>query len=352
MVIQESFVKPLKFFWISILERAMSELISHKRFPYYESPSIDILICPWGFGGTDNLAQEGGHSLLVEKEILWRLQTIGCRVNIIETHELGPFHIQEEVDRIRNIEAVNQVNHWLAQQTQNSANRGHIPLVFGGDGSLCIGSVAGLTKSINNQADNELGVIWFSNHLCNSAPSVTKSWNANRMAFTAMSYETNLSECHWDFRSLIETHIKEPPILRGQNITHIGINHKSAMQDAWHNFYSMEDIEELGAREVFNLALEDLEHCKKIHIIWDVNALDLSGVSNYSLGQMNYREAISIAREIDLKLRRTGKLSSMDIVEHCPSREAWDKRGETAEWMTDIITNCFGETIFNAARRY
>lgn len=330
----------------------MEELISHRRFQYFESPIIDILICPWGFGGTDNLAQEGGHSLLVEKEILRRLETIGCRVNLVETRELGPFHISEDYNRIRNIDAVNQVNSWVANQALSSANQGHIPLVFGGDGSLCIGSVAGLSKSKNNSGENFLGVIWFSNHLCNSAPTVTKSWNANRMAFTAMSYETSLEECHHDFKSLIQTHINEPPILRGQNIVHIGINHKSAMQDAWHAFYSMEDVEELGIKEVFNLALKDLKHCNKFHIIWDVNAFDLSGVSNYSLGQMNYREAMTLAREIDLKLRRKNKLSSMDIVEHCPSREAWDKRGETAEWMTDIITNCFGETIFNAARKY
>jgi hypothetical protein len=87
-------------------------------------------------------------------------------------------------------------------------------------------------------------------------------------------------------------------------------------------------------------------------LIWDVNSLDLGGVSNYSLGQLRYREALSIARIIDVRVRRLDKLRSIDIVEHCPSREAWDKKGETAEWITDILCNIFGENIFNAARKY
>ena len=81
------------------------------------------------------------------------------------------------------------------------------------------------------------------------------------------------------------------------------------------------------------LSPKRLKHLKILNISissQDVNSLDLSGVSNYSLGQLNYREALIIAREIDLHLRRQGRLTAIDIVEHCPSREAWDKRGETA----------------------
>jgi arginase family enzyme len=53
-----------------------------------------------------------------------------------------------------------------------------------------------------------------------------------------------------------------------------------------------------------------------------------------------------------MKLRRENKLSSIDIVEHCPSREAWDKRGESAEWVADLLENIFGANLFNVARKY
>ena len=39
-------------------------LKSHKRLDWKESPSLDLIICPYGFGGTDNLAQEGAYSIL------------------------------------------------------------------------------------------------------------------------------------------------------------------------------------------------------------------------------------------------------------------------------------------------
>jgi arginase len=338
----------------------MENLLSRTRLETFRSPSLDLIVAPWGFGGTDNLAQEGAHSLLVEKELVKKLKAIECEVHLKEPPGLGPFEIQEETQRIRNIDAINQVNSWLADHVQNSIEAKHIPIVLGGDGSLSIGSVMGLLRSeakrtLDTQKQKNLGIIWINNHFCNSSPRVTKSWNANRMAFRALTFDKSLENAHPDFKSLIalgSVETPSTPILQESNVVHLGIGHRSAQESATHVYFTMEDIDELGARHSILRAIEALKHCGKIHVIWDVNSLDLSGVSNPSLGQLTYREALSIARTLDLNLRRTNRLSSIDIVEHCPSREAWDKRGETGEWMTDIIANIFGENIFNAARKY
>lgn len=319
------------------------------RYKQFPSPDIDLIVAPWGFGGTDNLAQEGGLSLLGDQELLRRLSAVGPKINEINPPSLGPFEIIEEPDRVRNLDAILTVNNWLADNVKLSVAAQRIPIVLGGDGSLSLGSIAGL---VEHYGKDKLGIIWFSNHLCNSSPRVTKSWNANRMSFTVLTYEQEGK--HPDFKSLTAFRNLSKPIINRSQIVQIGINHKSAQEseNVTHKFFTMEDIEELGVHQVIDLALKQLAPLEKIHVIWDVNALDLSGVSNYSLGQVNYREALSIARDLDLKLRRTGKLSSIDVVEHCPSREAWDKRGETAQWVMDIITNMFGENIFNAARKY
>ncbi len=323
---------------------------AQQRYQQYSSLDIDLIAAPWGFGGTDNLAQEGAHSLLAEDELIKKLSAVGPQVNEITPPSLGPFEIHEAPQKVRNLDAVITVNNWLADTVKNSVQAGRLPIVLGGDGSLCLGSVAGLIESYGSE---NLGIIWLSNHLCNSSPRVTKSWNANRMTFTVLTFEGEAK--HPDFIKLMsfrDLGSVGHPMMNKNNIVHIGINHKSAQEVALHKFFTMEDIAELGVRKIIQLAIEHLKHLKKIHVIWDVNALNLSGVSNYSLGQLEYREALTIAREIDLALRREGKLSSIDVVEHCPSREAWDKRGETAQWVMDIITNMFGENIFNAARKY
>ena len=190
-----------------------------------------------------------------------------------------------------------------------------------------------------------LVIIW------NSSPEVTKSWNANRMAFTALTYENDLNNVHEDFQALISDKFTNIPAINKQNIVQIGINHRSAQDLVNHEYFVMEDVVNLGVACIL-MALEKLNHCKHIHIVLDLNVFDLSAVSNYSLGQMNYREAISMARTLDIKLRRMNKLSSFDVVEHCPSREAWDKRGEAAEWVVDILENIFGANVFNVARKY
>ncbi|MBT6843641.1 MAG: hypothetical protein HOA17_07595 [Candidatus Melainabacteria bacterium] len=337
----------------------LDKTTARQRYQPYENLDIDLIAAPWGFGGTDNLAQEGPHALLAEQDLVKQLTAIGAKAVEIHPPSLGPFEIQEEANRVRNLEAIHTVNNWLADKVKSSLKAGHVPITLGGDGSLCLGTVAGLLEYCmeSNAADEvagaRFGIIWISNHLCNSSPRVTKSWNANRMVFTALTFDGDPQ--HDDFISLMTFRglgTKTKSMMRPNQIVHLGINHKSAQEEAVHEFYTMEDIEEIGVRKAINHAIDHFKNFDKVHVILDVNAFDLSAVSNYSLGQLNYREAMTIARELDLNLRRQGKLSSIDIVEHCPSREAWDKKGETAEWVKDFITNIFGENIFNAARKY
>lgn len=320
------------------------------RAEHYPIPQLDLIEAPWGFGGTDNLAQEGAYAFLGNQEMSKKLSAIGASVNEIKPPVLGPFEVQEEPQKIRNLAAILTVNKWLADTTKASLDKGHIPVVLGGDGSLSMASVAAMVEHHGVNKRDELGIIWFSNHFCNSSPRVTKSWNANRMAFTALTFTGEAK--HPDFISLMKFRNIAAPIFKKNNVVHFAINHKSAQETEDHCFFTMERIEELGISTAIDQAIDALAHCKHIHIIWDVNALDLGGVSNYSLGQLRYREALTIARIIDVRLRRSNRLNSIDVVEHCPSREAWDKKGETAEWMTDILCNIFGENIFNAARKY
>ncbi|MDD9898833.1 MAG: arginase family protein [Candidatus Melainabacteria bacterium] len=320
---------------------------AQQRFQDFPGSSIDLIAAPWGFGGTDNLAQEGAHALLADQELVKQLEAVGSKVQEIHPPSLGPFEIQEEADRVRNIEAVLTVNNWLADEVKVSLKKEHIPIVLGGDGSLCLGTIAG---SLEHWQNKKFGVIWLSNHLCNSSPRVTKSWNANRMVLTALTFDTKAK--HDDFIALMNFRDHQAPMMNKADFVHIGINHKSARDNVNHKFFTMEEVDELGVRSVINQAIEHFADYDKVHLILDVNAFDLGAVSNYSLGQLNYREAMTIARELDLNLRRQGKLSSIDVVEHCPSREAWDKKGEAAEWVMDFLTNIFGENIFNAARKY
>ncbi len=322
------------------------ELLSRKRLEFYQSQAIDLIVAPWGFGGTDNLAQEGAHSFL-EKDIVKKLEAVGAKVNLIEEEGIGPFQLSEKAKRIKNIEAINQINSWLAKRVETSSKEKNIAITLGGDASLSIATVAGLANAKKNFA-----VLWISNHLSNSSPEVTKSWNANRMAFTALSFDGQKKDLHKDMQTL-RSISKLNPMLNKDKVIHLGVGHKSAQINVEHTFFTMSDVSEYGISKIIKYSIEDLlSKADELHVIWDLNSLDLSGVSNYLLGQLSYREALVIARELDVLVRRKGKLSSIDIVEHCPSREAWDKRGEAATWVNDILATVFGETIFNCLRKY
>jgi arginase len=309
---------------------------------------LDIILAPYGFGGTDNMAQEGAHALFGDGELVKRLGAIGYECNEIQPPSLGPFEIQEESGRIRNLEAILTINNWLSESIKNSLSRNHFPIMLGGDGSLVLGTISGLIEFYRDPG--KLGIIWLTNHMQNSSPRVTKSWNANRMIFTALTFEQEAK--HADFIALMKFRSLGTPIINKNQIVHIGINHKSAQEKAEHKYFTMHDIDDQGLEKILDESFKHLSHCKHIHVIWDLNSLDISGVSNFALGQLSYREALKAARQINQKLRHNKTLCSIDIVEHCPSREAWDKRGEGAAWMADILCNIFGENIFNAARKY
>ena len=223
------------------------------RYEVFKSPNVDLIEAPFGFGGTDNLAQEGPHAVIVEQEIERNLEAIGVKLNLLQAPSLGPFEIREEPKRIRNFDAIITVNNWLAKTVQESIAKEHIPVILGGDGSLSLGSVAGIIDELGVENKNKLGIIWISNHLQNSSPRVTKSWNANRMMFTALTFDGDAK--HDDFIELMNFHKLGTPILPNENIVHIGINHKSAQEETKHRFFTMEDVDEYGIKTVAQEAI-------------------------------------------------------------------------------------------------
>ena len=235
------------------------KLKSQTRFEHYGSSDVDLIASPWGFGGTDNLAQEGAYSLLAENELIKKLNAVGVQVSEINPPSLGPFEVQDSPHQIRNIDAIAQVNTWLANTVYESKNKERVPIVLGGDASLTIASVNGLVRYFAERQE-DLGIIWLSNHLCNSSPEVTKSWNANRMAFTALTHDGDAEQLHGDFKRLVRFNDMQNPVINKANIVHVGINHRSAQDDIHHKFYTMEDIEELGATKVIKLAFEHLSN--------------------------------------------------------------------------------------------
>ena len=84
----------------------------------------------------------------------------------LEVTDMGDIQIDmpervhsEPLHNLRNLKAIEQANTRLAQMVDQVVQEGHFPLVLGGDHSIAIGTLAGVSRHYE-----DLGVIWFDAH--------------------------------------------------------------------------------------------------------------------------------------------------------------------------------------------
>lgn len=205
------------------------------------------------------------------------------------------------------------------------------PLFLGGDHSLAIGSIGGVTH------DGPRGVLWIDAHADFNTPETTLSGNIHGMALAAL-----LGEGYPEL-----TGIGRPgPLLKPEDVVLIGIRdldsgERERLRASGVTVYTMRDIDERGIGAVLREALDRLEHHDSLHVSLDMDCIDPQdgpGVGTPSPGGLTCREA-QLAMEI---IADCGCCRSMDIVEINP---ILDRHNRTAQLATELAASLFGKRI-------
>lgn len=122
---------------------------------------IAVIGVPMDLGQTRR-GVDMGPSAIRYAGIIERLQKLGYIV-----HDLGNIHVprskngtvENKEQKLRNLNEVAQVNEELAKKVDEQVTLGRFPLVLGGDHSIAIGTIAGVSRNYKN-----LGVIWYDAH--------------------------------------------------------------------------------------------------------------------------------------------------------------------------------------------
>jgi len=235
---------------------------------------------------------------------------------------------------LRNLEAVIDANTKLAQKVNEIVEKGRFPLVLGGDHSIAIGTLAGISDHYEN-----LGVIWYDAHADLNTSETSPSGNIHGMPLAV-----SMGLGHEDL-----VNIKGyAPKVKPENIVIIGARsidqgEKELIHEKGIKVYSMHEIDRLGMTDVIQDAIIYLkgQNVDGVHLSLDLDGIDpiyTPGVGTPVPGGITYRES-HLAMEI---LQESGLITSAEFVEVNP---ILDEKNKTADVAVALMGSLFGETL-------
>ncbi|MGD9563949.1 MAG: arginase [Pyrinomonadaceae bacterium] len=227
----------------------------------------------------------------------------------------------------------------IADSVFSSLADERIPIILGGDHSIAIGSVSGISRYFRERGES-FGLIWFDAHADINTPETSPSGNIHGMPLAAILGHGNAELTGIGGFS---------PKLDPQYFAHVGARdvdegersriHSLGLRD---NFFTMSDIDKFGMLECINKAIDIASKATGGYAVtFDVDMIDprfAPGSGTLVRGGATYREA-HLALEV---VAERGGMRSFEIVEVNPML---DQSNITVELGCELILSALGKTI-------
>ena len=301
------------------------------------SPSVDIIGVPTDLGANIRGAIMGPSAIRI-CHIKEKIEKLG-----IEVKDQGDITIpvreslSTDAAQEKYLSAIHDLCARLEKEVFDSLSRGSIPLTLGGDHSLAIGSISGVSRYYAEQ-QKDIGLLWVDAHGDINTPESSPSGNIHGMPLAAL-----LGEGHSRLTSIGSS----DPKIKPENVVLMGIRtidgkERDMLRDSGIRYYTMREIDERGMYTVMQEALGILNKCSGgIHLSFDIDAMDplhAPGVSTPESGGLSLREAHLVLE----MLADTKKLKSMDFVELNPFNDISHK---TSILCVDLVLSALGKSI-------
>jgi arginase len=225
----------------------------------------------------------------------------------------------------------------LAERVEEALSQGHLPLVLGGDHSVAVGTVSGVSRHFRRRG-RSVGLVWLDAHADMNTPESSPSGNVHGMPLACIAGlgPPELTDL-FEYRPKIEP----------RNIVIVGLRdvddlEKPHVRDTGLRAFTMRDIDERGLRSVMEEAIRvACEGTAGFHLSLDmdfVDPQDAPGVGTPVRGGVTYREA-HLAMEM---ICDSGHMTSMEVVEVNP---VIDEVNRTADLAVELIMSGLGKRI-------
>jgi len=299
--------------------------------------TVSILGVPLGYGAGMAGVDMGPAALRVAR-LDERIAQLGYQVS-----DKGDLHLDRPRtrahanDKLKYLSEISKACEQLATEVKAILEAGELPIVLGGDHSIAIGSIAGVSSYLRER-DQTLGLIWFDAHADMNVPETTPSGNIHGMPLSALfGYGapalTNIGGFSPKLDSRFCAHVGARDIDRGE---------RELIKQLGMRCFTMREIDERGMSACMDEAIAIASQASGGYAVtFDVDALDPTdapGSGTLVRGGLTYREA-HLALE---KIAEAGGMRSFEIVE---INTALDVNNKTAELGVELILSALGKTI-------
>ncbi len=288
--------------------------------------------------GVDRRGVDMGPSALRYADLNERLQALGHDV-----HDMGDLDVIIPETRhfgdpkAKYLKEIADACTQLANLVLQIRLEGRTPLVLGGDHSIAVGTVSGVSECFR-RSGQKIGLIWFDAHADFNTPDISPSGNVHGMPMAAIM----------GYGPVELTHIFgfSPKILP-EHAVQIGIREvdpqeRELVKKSGIRVFTMKEIDRRGIGAVMDEAVSIVSrNTDGFAVTLDADFLDpyeSPGVATPVRGGADYREA-HLAMEI---IADTKKMVSFEITEINPILDVHNK---TAHFGMELILSAFGKQI-------
>ena len=261
-------------------------------------------------------------------------EKLGARVSdagnvispVVETTDMGDEHARYLVQILDLCDR-------LSALVAETAERGALPLVLGGDHSVALGSLVGMAKVRGGAG----GVVWVDAHGDLNTPATSPSGNVHGMVLAAALglAGDSFSRGGWPL-----------PAVEAGRIALVGVRsldegERTLLRKLDAKIFTMSEIDRIGIEPCMREAIAHAAGAAFLHVSFDMDVVDpdyAPGVGTPVRGGLSYREA-HLAMET---VAESGLLDSLDVVEVNP---ILDRQNATGQLAVELVASALGARI-------
>ncbi|HTV92040.1 MAG TPA: arginase [Verrucomicrobiae bacterium] len=282
---------------------------------------VDVIGVPMDLGASRR-GVDMGPSAIRYARLYDRLRELGFPE--VLDHGNLPVPIREGLEAndvsAKYLDVIERVCADLARFAEDSVRTGGLPIVLGGDHSIAMGTLAGLTRARGTPP----GLVWIDAHSDINSPQSSPTGNVHGMPLWFALHNG---------------------FAKAETTVQIGLRdvdeiEKKQLRESGVRAFSMTDVDKLGMTRVMEEALA-IVGGRPIHVSFDMDGIDPSeapGTGTPVKGGLSFREA-HLAMEM---LYESGHLESIEMVEINP---ILDTRNQTAALAVGLICSALGKSI-------